>query len=187
MKTTSTFPVKPAAALIALVACVAVSTPARADIYKWTDEQGKVNFSNVPPKKAEKAKNVEIVVKEAEPRPLAPAPVATPNERALLARIEMLERQLQPQPYPMQSQPYPMQPPMDPMSMSYGHYSAPPPPPGYYAGDYAQPAYYPSYVYPVAPAYAYRLYPATSYVSRPVFTSSHVGSIHGGGGHRGRR
>src|ERR1019366_10807504 len=77
-------------ALISLV----IPVTAWGDIYKWTDEKGKINISNVPPPSAGKAKNVEIVLKETKP---------TPIEQALLARIDALERQQQARQYPAQA------------------------------------------------------------------------------------
>jgi len=193
LKITSTLSDPPAAA--ALVLCFALVLPAtaRADIYKWTDEQGRTYLSNVPPAPSDKAKNVQLLVKENGPAAApAQARAATPTEQALLGRIESLERQLQSQPAPA---------PMAPPAMPYGSYYAPPPPPatssnyagnyaGYYAGGYDYPAYYPpyypTYYYP-APYYGSTIYPVRSFVSRPVFSGSRGGSFHHAGGHRGRR
>ena len=166
-----------------LPALVPLVVPAIAwgDIYKWTDERGRTNFSNVPPLKSGKAKNVEIVLKETKPTSI-PDHVATPTEQALLARIESLERQLRAPQYAAQA---PEVPPPMPYS---GYYPStpppPPPPPSYYNSGY-YPGYYPAYYYPVASSYA--VYPARTFVTRPIFVAPRGGSVHGGGGHRGRR
>ena len=164
-----------------------VPATARGDIYKWTDEQGRVNISNVPPPASGQAKDIEVVLKESRAAPIAQH-VATPTERALLARIEALERQLQSRQTAAQ---------LPPQTTGPAYYpSAPPPPPpsqGYYASAYASsyPRYYPSYSYPVASSYV--VYPARTYVSRPAFVSRPVfvaprGSFaHSGGGHGGHR
>ena len=180
-----------------LPALISLVIPATAwgDIFKWTDEQGRMVVSNVPPTKSGKANNVQLLVEETRPATKAPASirehVATPTEQALIAKIESLERQLQAPQYAAQA---PTVPPPTP----YGGYypSTPPPPPpsssyygsGYYSGYYSSyPSYYPSYYYPVMPSYSYAVYPARTFISRPVFAAPRGGSYHGGGGHRGRR
>jgi hypothetical protein len=176
---------KAAAAFALLSAAIALVIPAtaRADIFKWTDEQGKVNISNVPPPAAAKAKDVELVLKESRPAALAQH-LATPTEQALLARIEGLEHQLQ-------SRQYMTQPPVAPAPSPYAAYSppAPPPPPSmdYYNGPYpgSYPAYYPSYSYPIASSYV--VYPARTYATRPAFAAPRGGFSHTGGGHGGHR
>lgn len=180
--------------LAVLPALTSLAIPASAwgDIYKWTDEQGRTNISNIPPTKSGKVKIVETVLKETRPGSI-PEHAATPTEQALLARIETLERQLQAPQYAPQA---PAVPPPAP----YGSYypstpSLPPPPPNYYDSGYASsyyPGYYPSYNYPVVyyrvmPSYPYRVYPARPFLTRPVFVAPGGGSFHGGGGHRGRR
>jgi len=177
-------------ALLLILIFLIIPATAWGDIYKWIDEQGRVNISNIPPPDAGKAKNVEIVLKEVKP-----------TEQELLARIERLERQLQtPQ--------YAAQPPAAPPPTPYGGYypPAPPPPPSpsyydsgydpgygngydssYYPSNY--PSYYPSYSYPVVPAYA--VYPRRAFISRPVSAAARGGafrgggSFHGNGGHSG--
>jgi Domain of unknown function (DUF4124) len=173
------------ALLPALMSLVTPAT-ARGDIFKWTDEQGITNFSNVPPAKSGKVKNIEIVVKETRPAP-SPEHAATPTEQALLERIEGLERRLQ-------SRQIATQPPaVSPPTPYGGYYPSTPPPPSpsssyYDNGNYGSyPSYYPSYYYPVAPSYSYAVYPARTFISRPVFAAPRGGSTHGGGGHRGRR
>lgn len=193
MKILSTLSDAPAAAALvlafSLVLSLALPATARADIYKWNDEQGRTYLSNVPPAPSDKAKNVQLLVKENGPAAApAQARATTPTEQALLGRIESLERQLQAQPYPV---------PMAPPAMPYGGYSAPPVPPaaygnyaGYSAGAYDYPSYYPpyypNYYYPAA-YYGSSIYPVRGFVSRPVFAGSRGGSFHHVGGHRGRR
>lgn len=182
MKITSTLSGNPAAAALVLFVSFVIPATARADMYKWTDAEGRTFFSNVAPAPSDKAKNVQLLVKENAPSATAPAQghAATPTEQALLGRIESLERQLR-----MQSSPAPMAPPATP----YGTYYAPPPPPasaGYYAEDYNYPPYYPNYYYP-APYYASPIYPVRAFVSRPVFAGSRGGSFHRGAAPGGRR
>jgi hypothetical protein len=155
---------------------LAISAPAWGDIYKWTDEQGRINISNVPPPSSVKAKNIEVVLKEAKSVPI-PQHVATPTEQALLARIESLERQLQTRQY---APPVAAFPPSVP-NTGYYPSTPPPPPPGYY-GTYT--GYYPSYSYPVPAAYA--VYSARAYAAQPIYLGARSGFTRGGG-HRGRR
>jgi hypothetical protein len=159
-------------ALISLV----IPATAWGDIYKWTDEQGRTYYSDVPPPTSGKAKNVEVVQKE---------PKLTPAEQALLARIQSLERQVQAQRYAAQA---PAAPPPTPYP-SYYPSTPPPPPPSYYDSGYDSgyygsyyPSYYPTYYYP---AYSYPVYRARAIIARPVFAASHGGSFRGGGGHGG--
>ena len=169
-------PFRPIALLPAVILMI-VSAPAWGDIFKWTDEQGRINLSNVPPPALGKAKNIEIVLKEARSASI-PQHVATPTEQALLARIESLERQLQTRQY---APPVAAVPPSAP-SVGYYPTAPPPPPPGYY-GTYS--GYYPGYSYPVPASYA--VYPARAYVAQPAYLGSRSGLAHGGGHHRGRR
>lgn len=169
-------------ALLPAIISLVIPATAWGDIFKWTDEQGRTNFSNVLPTKPGKAKNVEIVLKEARPTSI-PEHVATPMEQALLVRIESLERQLQTRQY---TAPTPAVPPPTP----YGSYyppTPPPPPPNYYNSGYSSsdPDFYTSYYYPVVSSYVVR--PARTYFTRPVFAAPRGGFSHGGGGHRGRR
>jgi hypothetical protein len=175
-------------ALVPVLASLALPATAWGDIYKWTDEQGRVNISNIPPPAIGKSKVVEIVLKE--DRPVAtPQHLATPTEQALLGRIESLERQLQ-------SRQTSTQTPAAPQPAPYASYyppGPPPPPPSAsayssgYVGSYA--SYYPSYQYPVARSYV--VYPATRFVRVPVVVAPRGGAVIGGGGHsgghRGRR
>jgi hypothetical protein len=167
------------ALLLALTALV-VPVAARGDIYKWTDAQGRTNFSNVPPTEPGKAKNVELVLKEARPAPIQQH-VATPTEQALLARIENLERQLRDRQYATPA-------PAVLAPTPYASYSPPPPPPStsYSSSGYSSyPGYYPSYTYPVATSYV--VYPARAYYPQPVYVVPRGGFVHGGGGHGGHR
>lgn len=180
----------------AFSALMLLAMPATAwgDIYKWTDEQGRINISNVPPPTSGKAKDVALLVKEARPTSI-PQHAATPTEQALIARIDSLERQLQAQQYAAQA---PAAPPPAPYGNYYPQTPAPPPPQtsyyesgygrGYYSSYY--PSYYPAYYYPVASSYV--VYPARTFVRGPGFGVPHGGVSrggfsHGGGGHRGRR
>ena len=167
-------------ALVTLVVPVA----AWGDVYKWTDAKGLTVFSDLLPKPSEKVKNFEVVAKSAPPETKARAQAVTPAEQALLARVEMLERQLQAR----QSAP---PPPVTPPPTYSGYYPpAPQPLPpttsyyntGYYGNYY--PGYYPSYAYPVVSSYSYA-YPVRTYVGRPAFAAPHGGSFRGGGGHGG--
>jgi len=184
-------------ALLSLSLSLLIPCAVWGDIYKWTDEKGKINISNLPPPTTAKAKNIEVVLKETKSASI-PGQGASSTEQALLARIETLERQLQARQY---ATPAPPVPPPAPYA-SYYPPTPPPPPPAssYYGSGYASyPGYYPSYAYPVASSYV--VYPSRAYVSRPVFVAprsgyfrggggySHGGGgySHGGGGHRGRR
>jgi len=84
------------------LAATAASTAARADIYRWTDKDGNVNYSDVAPPKEQRIKDVVVVTKS------TPAP--TPSQQDLLARIQNLEQQLQAQQYsaPPQGIPQPV-------------------------------------------------------------------------------
>jgi hypothetical protein len=176
-----------------LPALISLVVPAAAwgDVYKWTDAKGITVFSDILPKTGEKVKNFEVVAKAARPETKAQAQAVTPAEQAVLARVEMLERQLQAQQYaaaaPAVSPPttysnyYPPAPPPPPPSSSYydsGYYGS-----GYDSGYY--PSYYPSYTYPVVRSYSYAAYPARTFISRPVFAAPRGGLFHGGGGHVG--
>ena len=173
-------------ALLLILIFLIIPATAWGDIYKWTDEQGRINISNVPPPSAGKARNVEIVLKEVKP-----------TEQELLARIERLERQQQARQYPAQA---PAAPPPTPYGSYYPPTPPPPPPPSYYDSGYDTgyassyspsyyptyyPSYYPTYSYPVARSYSYASYPARAYMTRPVFAASRGGSFHGGGSFRG--
>ena len=168
-----------------LPASISLVIPATAlgDIFKWTDEQGRVNISNVPPPTSGKAKDVELVLKESRPATV-PQHVATRTEQALLARIEGLERQLQARQY---APPAPLPATMAPRSSNVSDYPPPPPSSSYYSSGYAgsYTTYYPRYTYPVVTSYV--AYPARTYIAQPAFVRSSSGHVHTGGAHRGRR
>jgi hypothetical protein len=182
----------PFSALISLV----VPATAWGDIYKWTDEKGRINISNIPPPASGKAKGVEIVLKE--PRPISiPEHAATPTEQALLERIQSLERQLQARQDAPQA---PAVPPPTPYPSNYPSTPPPPPPslPNYYDGGYGAgydnsyyptyyASYYPTYSYPVVRSYSYAAYPTRAYITRPAFAAPRGGSFRGGAGHSGGR
>jgi len=96
----------------------------------------------------------------------------------LLARIENLERQLQ-------ARQYAAQPPAAPAPAPYASYY----PPAlrrtactellrqrYYS---SYPSYYPTYYYPVAPAYSYAVY-SRPFVGRPAYARRAVGTLMAG-------
>ena len=172
-------------ALLPILASLVIPASAWADIYKWTDEQGRINISNVPPPESSKVKNVEIILKETKPTAI-PDHVATPTEQALLARIKALERQQQ---QPQSAARPPAVPPPMPYPGNYPQAPLPPPPSyydygydsGYDSSDYLSdyPIYYPGYYYPT---YAYPVYPARGYTGRSGFGGSRGGVSRGGGG-----
>jgi len=55
--------------LLAILVLIAAATPAGAQIYRWTDAQGRVNFSNGTPPPGVKATVVDASAKEAPPAP----------------------------------------------------------------------------------------------------------------------
>jgi len=61
--------------LAALLLCL-ITLPASAGLYKWTDEQGKVHYSDVPPPR-QTPQQVDIV----KPGGVAPTPVPTVREQ----------------------------------------------------------------------------------------------------------
>jgi uncharacterized protein DUF4124 len=152
---------RPLVLLIALL-----PTAAAADIYKWTDENGQTVYSNSPPAKPARVKNVAVLIDESK----VPAP--TPEQRAqaealrtqqaLLERMYALERQIQ--------------------AMQYAQYQAAmaPAPAGYYGG-YSSPASYPY-------GYGYPLYVVPTRFVRPApFVPARFVSHHRGGARRGMR
>lgn len=171
-------------ALLPALISLAVPATALGDIYKWTDEKGRINISNVPPPTSGKAKNIEVVLKEPKPTSI-PNHAATSTEQALLSRIEGLERQLRAQQYAQQA------PAASPPTPYPSYYPPAPPPPdssyynsGYDSGYYpSYPTYYPSYSYPVAASFV--VYPARTFISRSAFAPSYGGFSRGGGGHGG--
>ena len=140
----------PAAVRVSAVVClVGILMPslASADIYAWVDSNGDVTYGNLPP-----PKNARVfeVIKDTPPSPEAQAAAEAAHEsemRALNARVQQLEQELQQSRYQATAPsppPYPMAPP------SYA------PPPDYAAapsygacdsdffdcGSWASPIYY---------------------------------------------
>jgi hypothetical protein len=167
------------------------ASAAWADIYRWTDKDGNVNYSDVAPPREQQVADVVVVTKTSKVQP------ATPTQQELLARIQNLEQQLQSQqasmPAPMVAAPpvyaaYHAPPVQPPVAL----YQAPPVPPvTYFDAGYDSSAYAPAFVspslFPVAPVFVVtttRLHPAR-------FGSAHRthgrGAFHGnrGGGGRG--
>jgi len=195
--------------LILLLAVIPLfnSVDARGDVFKWTDERGTVNFSNVAPITSGKPLKVEVVLKEAKPAS-NPERKATQTEQALIARIEGLESQLRGRKDATQGSPaqaslpygsyYPTQPaPPLPYGVDYPMESTPPlpyidsyppepAPADYYGSGYSSDlsGFYPGYYYPVAASYV--AYPARPLVSRRTFAAPRGRSFRGSG-HRGRR
>ena len=193
-------------ALISLV----VPANARGDIYKWTDEQGGTYYSDLPPPASGEAKNVEVVVKETKPTAREQALLARIEN---LERLQQARQYAAPAPYDNYTTPAPPPPPVPNyydagyVSGTYSGYY-----PGYYPNYYypVVPAY--SYVvYPRRTVISRPLYAAPrggsihGSTSFRAGTPSHVGgshggvpfraggavhgggSMHGGGGHGGRR
>lgn len=188
-------PIGLAAFLVSILA-MAFASATWADIYRWTDKDGNVNYSDVAPPKEQRIKDVVVVTRAKN----APAQPASATEQELLARIQNLEQQLQAQRTPA-SPAYVAPPP------SYSAYSPPPAssPPAYYPSPPVQPvtwpdggydndafdnAFYPSYT-SVVPLYIFT--PARGHghgrrFGSSVRASGH-GSFHGAfaGGHGGGR
>ncbi len=166
--------------LVLGVAVFALPPAARADIYKWTDAEGRTVVSNLPPDAASRARNVEVLAKDVQAAvklsaPAKSTPARTATEQALLDRIDALERELQAQRY---------QPP-PPAPVAYTSYYSPPPAPApmpYYGSYYPAPSYY----YPAVPYYSAVIYPTRPMYVRPAIRPAH-GFGFRGGGHRGRR
>ena len=159
-----------------------VPTVALGEVYKWLDERGKTVFSDVPPAKVDPAQKLELVAKDSRLSTYPPVPGPTPTERALLSRIEKLERQLQARQTTAASAVYTLPGP-------YGN--AYPTTPSIVPSDYY--ADYPrTYAYPVSRPRVV-VYPVATYVSRPVVVAPRVvehprgGGHHRAGGHRERR
>ena len=166
------FPLLQAAYAGSLIFLLLVPVAASAGIYKWIDETGTTVYSNNPPAKATKAKNVEVVIEDEQVPTRTAQQVgqadALRREQQLAERIYYLERQLQAQ----------------------QQYQTPVPPP---PADYNYPnSYYPGY-YPIGYGYPYVVLPsrfirpAHTFIS-PRFTSARFATFHHGGSvRRGRR
>lgn len=163
-------------AVIPILMSLLLPAGAGADIYKWTDDQGGIVYSNSPPENPQKTANVERVVKER---------VVPPTEQSLLDRIDNLERRLRTQSYAPPAPPAPPPPTVAPPSYSDGGYYYPPPAPDY--TGYTTPAFYPVYRYPLTPAYTYVAYPARTFGARPAFHGGARGAMRPGAVPRGRR
>jgi hypothetical protein len=138
----------------------ALCPPAWADIYKWTDEDGRTVYSNIRPAAV---KSAEVVMEE----DASPAPRRASVEQELLDRMARLERLVLSQQYRPPAAPAPA-------------YDPPPayPPPSYFAP--AAPAYYAPPYYP--PYYGFA--PPISYVVvRPAF-APRFAHFHAVRGHR---
>jgi Domain of unknown function (DUF4124) len=175
--------------LFACVMAMACTSVVWADIYRWTDKDGNVNYSDVAPPKEQHIKDVVVVTRASRP----PAQPAAPAQQELLARIQSLEQQ-------MQAQRNGAPPPGIPPSPSYYAPPAPSPPPSYqsapvqpvtyYDGGYDSGAYYntyyPPYLYSVVPLYV--ISPVRAHATRSAFAPRALGrgAFHGGrGGGRG--
>lgn len=157
-------------AVIALLMSLLLSAGAGADIYKWTDEQGNIVYSNSPPQKPNTAANLERVIKE------RPAP---PRELALQEKIDDLERQLRTRP----ASPAPPSP--VPAGYHEGSYAYPPPPPAPVVSN--APVFHSHQPYAVIPVYSYGVFPVHRYVVRPAFHGGYRGAWRAGPFHPGRR
>ncbi|MEO7762509.1 MAG: DUF4124 domain-containing protein [Casimicrobiaceae bacterium] len=168
------------------MAAMTGTTVARADIYRWIDKNGDLNYSDVAPSKEQAAKDVTVVTRSSKP---VPASAAT--QQTLLARIQNLEQQLHEQraapPTPSAYVPAPSA--YGPAPPAYApaayatpapYYTPPVPAPYYdaYAGSGYDRAYLaPSYAYPLTPAYSYSVYFVRNKLLRSVHT--HRGPMRG--------
>ena len=80
--------------LLSGLAALLAASVAHADIYRWTDRNGDVVYSNIPPPDEQTARNLTLVTK-ATTTPVQPPP--GPTQQELLARIQSLEQQVQAQ------------------------------------------------------------------------------------------
>lgn len=150
-------------ALLSLIAAALAPASARADLYQWTDEEGRTVISDMLPVDPGKVRGMKLLARTS--KAAAPAlattspPAADAKQRELEARIAELERQLQEQ----QSAP----PPPAQASDGGGYYPAPPAPePSNYVTEY-QPVYYPVPYYVSPPAYSVIVAPARPRLHRP--------------------
>ena len=106
-------------------------------------------FSDVFPRPGERVKDFEVVAK-ARPETKVPAQAVTPAKQALLARVDMLECQLQAR--------QPAAPPAAVVPPPTSYYppapQLPPPAPSYCDSGYDS-SYYPSYIPTYYPTYTY--------------------------------
>jgi hypothetical protein len=151
------------------VAALALLVPvtAAAGIYRWTDESGTTVFSDTPPAKSTKVKNVQLVVQDDLQAKDTDEARARRREQELEQRIARLEREVQA------------------MQYAPAQYQAPPAPPAdYYAGGYPSypPSYYPYYPTPYAYPYVVVVRPAHRFFAprfAPRFASRPIAFRHG--------
>jgi hypothetical protein len=141
-------------AAMAAIAAAAFSPAAKADIYRWTDKEGNVNFSDVAPTREQQVKDVVVVTRSSK----TPQPTG-PSQQELLARVQSLEQQLQSQQYIAATQA------AAPPAVAYYPTPAPAPQVIYQAPPVQPMTYYDNaayddgvglgvpYTYPVAPIY----------------------------------
>ncbi|MBI2960730.1 MAG: DUF4124 domain-containing protein [Betaproteobacteria bacterium] len=163
-------PYSRALALIPVFLALIAPASVRGDIYKWTDERGNTVVSNVRPVNPDRAREMELLVKEAKPSAQAPAPVSQPRpaEQALQARIDDLERQVQAQQDALEAQAVAQQA-IAQASDSSAYYPTPPPPAPAYTSSFDA-----GYTNPWPPAYSTIVVPAPVFVATPVFVHRRV-------------
>ena len=140
----------PLLALLPLIAAALVPANARADLYQWTDEDGRTVISDMLPVDPGRVSGMKLLARTSKAAAAQPATISTPavdaKQQELEARVAELERQLQEQ----QSAP----PPPVQASDSGGYYPTPPAPePSSYAPQY-EPVYYPVPYYVGTPVYS---------------------------------
>ncbi len=152
----------PLLALLPLIAAALIPASARADLYQWTDEEGRTVISDMLPVDPGKVSGMKLLARAskavaAQPATISP-PAADAKQRELEARVAELERQLQEQ----QSAP----PPPAQASDGGGYYPAPPAPePSNYVTEYKT-VYYPVPYYVSPPTYSV-IVPAKPLLHRP--------------------
>jgi hypothetical protein len=165
--------------LFSSLAALLTGFAARADIYRWTDKNGDVVYSNVAPSGEQTAKNVTLVTRSS---PYVAPP--GPTNQELVARIQSLEQQLQAQsaapPIMVAGPAYPPQP------IAYAQ-PAPMPAVTYYDNGLAG-AYDSTYLSPfVSPLLPLTVVSVTPLRGRSPFVRRGIGRDwnHGGFGSRG--
>jgi hypothetical protein len=165
--------------LLSSLAALLTASAARADIYRWTDKNGDVVYSNVAPSGEQTARNVTLVTKSS---PYVSPP--GPTNQELVARIQSLEQQLQAQ---SAAQPILVAgPAFPPQSMAYAQ-PAPAPAVPYYDSGLAG-AYDNTYLSPfVSPLLPLTVVSVTPLRGRSPFARRGIGRdwTHGGFGSRG--
>lgn len=98
-----------ALALMPVFASLLAPASAWADLYKWTDEQGGMVISDIPPIDPSRVRGMKLLATASKPAArsaaISPEPAANTKERELEARIGELERQLREQQAAQQLQP----------------------------------------------------------------------------------